>query len=320
MKSGTMQASVLDTGGVNDQSRLGAAFLVALAIHAGALGFLMFWSSRDVQTPPGEQEITIDLAPAMEFAEAVAAVEAMAPAQALAELIEARPPDPVTVDFPSSEDTTEVVEMAEALPPEAAEVVPSQELVEAVPADAAPVEAPAADEPDVVAAVPPPQETIVAKAVEERPTPKPVTKPVVPKKVDRKPPPRRDVAEQRPVPSISRQGQTSSSRENTGGAAASANPNVLNSYVAQLAAALRNRLRYPEAARAQGLEGVATVRFTMQRSGRIVSASLVRSTGNPALDQAALAAASPGSSLPAAPEAMPQQQLTVSVPLRFNLR
>ena len=76
MKSGTMQASVLNRGGVNDQSRLGAAFLVALALHAGALTFLMFWSSRDVQAPPGEQEITIDLAPAMEFAEAVAAVSA----------------------------------------------------------------------------------------------------------------------------------------------------------------------------------------------------------------------------------------------------
>jgi protein TonB len=316
MKSGTMQASVLDRGGVNDQGRLGAAFLVALALHAGALAILMFWSSRDVQSPPGEQEITIDLAPAMELAEAVAAVEATAPAQALAEPIEAHPPEPVTAESLPPEEIPEVAEMAEALPSEAPEVVPPQDLVEAMPADAVPVEAPAAEQAEVVAAVPPPEETVVAKAVEE----KPAAKPPVPKKVERKPPPRQDVAEQRPVPSMPRRGQASSSRENTGGAAASADPNVLNRYVAQLAAALRNRLRYPEAARAQGLEGVATIRFTMQRSGRIVSASLVRSTGNGALDQAALAAASPGSNLPAAPEAMPQQQLTVSVPLRFNLR
>ncbi|MFC1456513.1 MULTISPECIES: energy transducer TonB family protein [Microvirga] len=309
----------MSRGTAGEQGRLGAAFLVALTLHVGALGAMVLWTSRDVQNPPGEQEITIDLAPAMEFAEAVAAVEATAPAQALTEPIEAQPPEPITAAPPPPEETTEVVEMAEALPPDAAEVVPSQDLVEAVPADAAPVEAPAADEPDVVAAVPPPEETVVAKAVEEKPAPKRV-RPPAPKKVERKPPPRRDVAEQRPVPSTPRQGQASSSRENTGGAAASADPNVLNRYVAQLAAALRSRLRYPETARAQGLEGVATIRFTMQRSGQIVSASLVRSTGNPSLDQAALAAASPGTSLPAAPETMPQQQLTVSVPLRFNLR
>jgi protein TonB len=315
-----MQTSRLSRGTVGDQRRLGAAFLVALVLHVGTLAAMVLWSSRDVESPPGEQEITIDLAPAMEFAEAVAAVEAVAPAQAAAEAAEAEPPDPIAAEAPSPEEITEVAEMTEALPPETADVVPPQELVEAVPTDAAPVEAPAADEPDVVAAVPAPEETVVAKAVEEKPAPKPVKKPSAPKKIERKPLPRREVAEQRPVPSMPRQGQASSSRENTGGAAASADPNVLNRYIGQLAAALRNRLRYPDAARAQGLEGVATIRFTMQRSGRIVSASLVRSTGNGALDQAALAAASPGSSLPAVPEAMPQQQLTVSVPLRFNLR
>ena len=75
-----------------------------------------------------------------------------------------------------------------------------------------------------------------------------------------------------------------------------------------------------DAARAQGLAGVATIRFTMQRSGQILSASLVRSAGHNTLDQAALATAAPGASLPPAPDAVPQQQLTFVVPLRFNLR
>jgi protein TonB len=315
-----MQTFVSSREAVRDQGRLGAAFLVALALHVGTLAGMVLWSSRNVQSPPGEQEITIDLVPAMELAEAVAAVEAVAPTQESVEVAEAPLPDPITAEAPPSEQVTEVVEMADALPPQAAEVAPSQDLAEAVPSNAVPVEAPAEDEPDVVAAVPPPEETVVAKAVEEKPAPKPVKKPPAPKKMERKPSPPRGVAEQRSAPSTPRRGQASSSRENTGGAAASADPNVLNRYIGQLAAALRNRLRYPDAARAQGLEGVATIRFTMQRSGRIVSASLVRSTGNGALDQAALAAASPGSNLPAAPEAIPQRQLTVSVPLRFNLR
>jgi hypothetical protein len=45
-----------------------------------------------------------------------------------------------------------------------------------------------------------------------------------------------------------------------------------------------------------------------------------RSAGHRTLDQAALATASPGSSLPPAPTSIPQQRFTISVPLRFNLR
>jgi periplasmic protein TonB len=317
-----MSTIVQGQGPVSDRGRLGAAFLVALALHVGALAAVALWSSREERTPPGEQEITIDLAPAMETAEALAPAEASAPAEVLAEAAEVRPPEPLTAEAAPPEETAEIVpEPTEAKPLEPAEAVRPQDVAEAVPADAAPVEAPAADAPEVVAALPPPQETVVARAPQEKPAPKPV-KPPPPKRAEPKPrpSPRRAVAEQRAAPSTPRQGQASSSREDTGGAAAAADPNVLNRYAAQLAAALRSRLRYPDAARAQGMTGVATVRFTMHRSGQVVSASLVRGTGYAPLDQAALATAAPGTSLPAAPDAVPQQRLTFVVPLRFNLR
>jgi protein TonB len=299
---------------VSDRGRLGAAFLVALALHVGALAAAALWSSREERTPPGEQEITIDLAPAMETAEALAPAEASSPAEVLAEAAEVRPPEPMTAEAPPLEETTESV-------PEPTEAVRPEDVAEATPADAAPVEAPAADAPEVVAALPPPQEIVVAQAPQEKPAPKPV-KPPPPKKVEPKPrpSPRKAVAEQRASPSTPRQGQASSSREDTGGAAAVADPNAFNRYAAQIAAALRTRLRYPDAARAQGMTGVATVRFTMHRSGQVVSASLVRGTGYAPLDQAALATAAAGTSLPAAPDAVPQRQLTFVVPLRFNLR
>ena len=108
-----MQATVSGRETTGDHGRLGTAFLVALALHLGALTAMVFWSSRDLQAPPGEQEITIDLAPAMESAEAVDAVEAAMPAEALAEAAEAQPPEPVTAETPPPEETTEVVEMAE---------------------------------------------------------------------------------------------------------------------------------------------------------------------------------------------------------------
>ncbi|WP_407666791.1 energy transducer TonB family protein [Microvirga roseola] len=103
-----------------------------------------------------------------------------------------------------------------------------------------------------------------------------------------------------------------------GGAAASADPNALNRYRTQLSSALRRRFRYPRVAQVQGASGTAIVRFTMTRSGRVVSAFLVRSTGSGVLDQAALATVVPGTSLP--PPSDTVQELTYTVPLQFDLR
>lgn len=285
----------------HEPSRLGIALLTALALHGAVLGALTLWRSSEDSTP-GEQEITIDLAPALEEAVSVAPAEMSAVAAPPVE------PEPVPLQ----------PESVEPLPPqEMAEFPEPQDETEVLP-----VEAAMAVEPEPIVALPPP-ETVVAKPVEPlppKPEPKPEKKPPPPKPVERKPLPRRTVAQLQQPPSEARQGQASSSRKNTGGAAASADPTVLNRYVASLTAALRNRLRYPDVARSQGIDGVATLRFTMDRSGRIISSTVTRSAGHLALDQAAMAAASPGSSLPPAPAALPQQQFTISIPLRFNLR
>jgi protein TonB len=291
-----------------EPSRLGIAFFTALALHGAVLGALTLWRSSKMDTAPGEQEITIDLAPTMEEAVSVAPAEMAAVAAPPVES-EPLPLEPETIEPLPPEEVTE------EQPKEVAEFLEPQDVTEVLPVDAE-----TAMEPEPVVALPPP-EVVVAKPVEQPSPPKPQPrreKKPPPKPVERKPPPRRTIAQQ--PPSEARQGQASSSRENTGGAAASADPTVLNRYVASLAAALRNRLRYPDVARSQGVGGVATLRFTMDRSGRIVSSTLVQSAGHPALDQAARAAASPGSSLPPAPAALPQQQFTISVPLRFNLR
>ncbi|MBD2745478.1 energy transducer TonB [Microvirga sp. BT688] len=288
----------------HEPSRLGIAFCMALALHGAVLGALTLWRSNKMDNAPGEQEIIIDLAPAMEEAMSVAPAEMSA--------VAAPPPEPVPL-VPESVEPVVPEEVTAEQPVEAAELPEPQDTTE-VP----PVEAEMAMEPEPAVALPPP-EVVVAKPVEQPPPPKPEKKPPPPKPVERKPPPRRTVAQPQP-PSEERQGQASSSRENTGGAAASADPTALNRYVASLTAALRNRLRYPDVARTQGIDGVATLRFTMDRSGRIISSTVTRSAGHPALDQAAIAAASPGSSLPPAPAALPQQQFSISVPLRFNLR
>lgn len=281
---------------MQESGRLGLAFLTALALHAGALLAISLWQSQKAVSPPGEQQITIDIAPAMKT------VEAVAPAE-----VSAREVPPIETEAAPIDEATE--DLAED---------PPLEVTEAAEAEAVPVEENLA--PEAVPALDPP-DAVIARPVEEKPAPKPV-KPPPPKEVERKPAPkpRRLTAERSPPPADAHRGQASSSRENTQGAAASADPNVLNRYVASLATSLRNRLRYPNQARSQGISGIATVRFSMDRSGRIISAAIVRSAGHPMLDDAALAAARPGSSLPAAPDALPQQHFTFTVPLRFNLR
>jgi protein TonB len=280
-----------------EPNRLGIAFITALILHGAALTAVTLWPSDTTDTP-GEQEITIDLAPAME--------EPVSVAPSLEQSQEVQPVE--TEPLPVETGTVE-----EQPPEEIVEAQP-QEVTEAVPVEALQVEQETAQTEAVIL---PPSETVVAKPLEEKPAPKPEKKPP-PKPVERKPPARRAAAEQKPLPSDARQGQASASRENMSGQAASADPNARNRYLASLAATLRNRLRYPDVARSQGVSGVAQIRFTVDRSGRIVSSTLVRGAGHPALDQAALATASPGSSVPPVPDFIPQ--LTFTIPLRFNLR
>jgi len=291
-----------------EPSRLGIAFITALLLHGTALTALTLWHSKEETDPPGEQEITIDLAPAMQEVVSVAPQE-MREAEAVEETVEEQPPEEV-VEEPPQELTA-----LEEPPP----------VTEAAPAEAIPAE-PATPETEAVVALPPP-ETVVAKPLEEKPAPKPEPKPerkpppkpVERKPVERKPAPRREVAQPQQPPSEARRGQASASRQDMGGSAASADPSALSRYRASLFAAAKRRLRYPRIAQSQGISGRAEVRFILDRSGRILSSSLVRSSGHPALDQAALATVSPGSSLPAAPDSLPQQQFSVSLPLLFDL-
>ncbi|NBJ11073.1 TonB family protein [Microvirga sp. SYSU G3D207] len=294
---------------LQEPSRLGTAFIAALLLHVSALTAMTFWPHAK-DSLPGEQEITIDLAPAMEEVASVAPAEISA--------VEAPPVEPAPVPLEPENVEPPLEEVTAEQPQDVAELPEPQKATEAPP-----VKAEMAPEPEPVVALPPP-ETVVAKSIQEpppsNPKPKPERKPLPPNPVERKPPPRRTAAQQAQPPSEARQGQASSSRENMEGAAAAADPSALNRYRAALYAAVRSRLRYPPSAESQGISGTAEIRFTLDRSGQVLNVSLVRSTGNPLLDQAALATARPGSSLPAAPASVPQQQFTVTAPLRFNPR
>ncbi len=84
-------------------------------------------------------------------------------------------------------------------------------------------------------------------------------------------------------------------------------------------AALERQKQYPSSARARRAEGVVLLRFTMLRDGRVTSWRIERSSGEPDLDQA-VEAMIQRVSLPAMPPSMTDDNLEVTVPVRFQLR
>lgn len=75
---------------------------------------------------------------------------------------------------------------------------------------------------------------------------------------------------------------------------------------------------YPEAARARGEQGTVRLALTIGRSGHVMSARLVGSSGSATLDQAALEMARNASGRPLPPEMGSSVSLTV--PVRYSIR
>jgi len=84
-----------------------------------------------------------------------------------------------------------------------------------------------------------------------------------------------------------------------------------------LLAHLERRKRYPAEARAGRQEGVAHVRFTMDRDGRVLSARLERSSGRAALDHEAVALLRRAQPLPRPPPEVAGDPVSLVVPVEF---
>lgn len=87
---------------------------------------------------------------------------------------------------------------------------------------------------------------------------------------------------------------------------------------ASLAAWIRRHTRYPSVARSRRAEGSPNVTFTVDGSGRVVSARLARSSGDADLDRAALGALQ-GATVPAPPAEL-GARVTRTAPFTFSLR
>jgi protein TonB len=319
--------------GTRRPSGLVAAFLVALVLHALALVAAMYLQLAP-PAPPGEQQVTVDLAPLM--------TDATTEAPAEQQMSQAAPPETKPVDLPPDEAVqppppTEMTEVkpedvqAVDPPPEAQPVEPQSQVITSTSEAAEPL-------------APPPTE--VAKTEEPpKPTPDPAKlkaereaklRKIREEKIREQ---KREEARQERLEEIreakakaareakarqakAQQGaearnSSSASRQNAAGrAAAGSDPSALRQWTGAISAAIHGRMNAGAASGTSG--GTAMVRFTVLRSGQVTGAGLARSSGVSQIDSAALSAVR--GSLPPAPPGVTQSSLSVSIPLNFRVR
>jgi protein TonB len=83
-----------------------------------------------------------------------------------------------------------------------------------------------------------------------------------------------------------------------------------------MAMQLERHKRYPP--QAQGQQGEATLAFTIDRHGRLLSSRIIRSAGSPVLDAAALDLLSRAQPFPEPPAGIADAQLSITVPIRYS--
>jgi periplasmic protein TonB len=187
-------------------------------------------------------------------------------------------------------------------------------------------------EPVVAAAEPPP--TPVPEILppdQAEPVPPPPHKPVVRqplKPVERRSQPRAIVSAPTPAPSrlaqVPQTANAASQYSMMQSAAAAAmpatvpGPDLTVNYRAMISAWLEAHKHYPDSARQRGEEGSVGLSFRVDRFGRVLDYTLLKSTGYADLD-AGIDQMMRGAQLPPFPAGMTQSQIEVSVKLRFEL-
>jgi len=97
-------------------------------------------------------------------------------------------------------------------------------------------------------------------------------------------------------------------------------PEARDSYMGRLRAWLERHKTYPRRAQRRRMEGTVLLYFMMDRTGRVLSYRLERSSGHAMLDEAVLDLIARAQPLPAMPASIPDRRLELVVPIRFELR
>ncbi len=90
-------------------------------------------------------------------------------------------------------------------------------------------------------------------------------------------------------------------------------------YFSQLITWLNRHKNYPKRAKRNKQQGIVELRFTINRNGDVLEKSIKTSSGYSVLDRAALKILEAAAPLPALPEGMKKNQLTLIVPIDYSL-
>lgn len=211
------------------------------------------------------------------------------------------PEPPPVIDIPID------IPLPEPMPEPVVEPPPEPEPVVEEPPP--PPEPPPVVEPEVVLPKPPP----------EPPKPKPEAKKEAPKPKPEKPKPPHPVVAQ-PVPQAPVAAPPAPAPAPAPVAAAPAPSRAVPTWQGRLLSHLERHKRYPRAAQARRQEGVAQVRFVIDREGNVLSVQLDRSSGVSALDEETVEMVRRASPLPAPPEEMAKDRIELVVPVQFFIR
>lgn len=269
--------------------RWSVAALVVASAHGAAGWVVANWQRAEAAVGAPPAAVMIELAPL--------AVAPEAPQQDVApgpEMVEAQP----EVEPPPPEPVEQLKE-PEPPPPEPEPVtIPEPEIK--IP-ELPPL-------PDAAAILtPPPKEQPKPPEVKPKPKPKP-------KIVERRKPinPDKPKADQTTAPVAQAQAAPQAAAPNSG--AASASPAANASWRGSLIAHLNRFKRFPNGAS----PGTVQVAFSIDRGGRVLSARLVRGSGDAALDEEAVAMIRRASPVPAPPDGIGGGAIALAVPVRFS--
>jgi len=99
-----------------------------------------------------------------------------------------------------------------------------------------------------------------------------------------------------------------------------ADPIIQINYEQVVASMIAKAKRYPRSARRRNREGSGTIVFTLSRVGSVVSAKIIKSTNVKALDKEMIAMVHRTSPFPAFPENLKLNSLSLTIPIKFELK
>jgi protein TonB len=240
--------------------------------------------------------------------------EAIEPDEAEREEIVPEPTEVAELPPVQSEVTAETP--SDIVPTEADVILPAEEIVEAVTA-----------QPEITATVAPVETVVPQEKPDIKPEPE---KKAEPKKEPEKEKPKKKVVKKR-AGDAGKQVETAVKGQADGveGAAATASTGkkgkvaqafgnaAESNYKGKVRSRVQRYFRFPRSADRAGLGGTVTVSFTVSTGGGVSGVRIVKGSGSPVLDEAAINAVRKAEPFPKIPEAANRTSWLFTIPLQF---